>query len=143
MLGDGPIGSAPLGSVRTISSGRGMAAGRGTAAGRGSIVGVATERDSAGKHRPISTQATPRPPRSARLLLRYLLPFRDHSIIGDLDEEFHTKWLPEEGIRHARRLYCEHAIRSIAPMLWVALRRSAIFTAIVRTAQWLSGSSGG
>lgn len=151
MLGHGPIGSAPLSSIRTVHASdtiavavhasstvtRSVPAGptsevreaAGEAHGRAICVGYAPE---------VQTTTASPPPREAKLLLRYALP-RKHQehIIGDLQEAYSTEWLPEHGPRDARRLYWWHAIWSIAPMLWTGVRRSAIITAILGAADWL------
>ena len=116
MLGHRPIGSAPLSSISgTLDATE--------AADTMVITG--------------SIASPPAPPREAKLLLRYALP-RKHQeyIIGDLEEAYYTEWLPEHGARQARRLYWWHAIRSIAPMLWTAVKRSGIITGIVGAADW-------
>jgi hypothetical protein len=86
----------------------------------------------------VQSPTRPPPPRQARLLLRYALPLKhQEDLIGDLEEEYYTRWLPEEGLREARRLYWSHAIRSIAPMLWTAVKTSGIVTLILGAADWL------
>jgi hypothetical protein len=86
------------------------------------------------------SQATPPapPPRHAERLLNYVLPrARREEILGDLEEDYYTKWLPKYGAQEARRLYWADAIRSIAPLLWTAVKRSGIIAAILGAADWL------
>jgi Heavy metal associated domain 2 len=81
--------------------------------------------------------ATP-PPRQAERLLYYVLPReRRENVIGCLEEDYYTTWLPKFGPDEARRMYWSDAIRSIAPMLWTGLRRSAIIAAALGVADWL------
>jgi hypothetical protein len=142
MLGHGPLGSAPLGTVRTIHASDTLILdvhassvvsevrdAAGEAHGRAICVGYAPE---------VQTTTAPRPPREAKLLLRYALP-RKHQedIVGDLEEAYYTEWLPEHGSREAQRLYWWHAIRSIAPMLWSGVKTSGIIAAILGAADWL------
>jgi hypothetical protein len=80
----------------------------------------------------------PPPPRQAERLLNYVLPrTRREEILGDLEEDYYNKWLPKYGVDEARRLYWADAIRSIAPMLWTAVKRSGIITFILGAADWL------
>jgi hypothetical protein len=86
----------------------------------------------------ISILEAPPPPLAAERLLHYLLPrARREEILGDLQEDYYTTWLHKFGPREARRLYWWHALRSIAPMLWSAVKTSGIVTLIIRTADWL------
>jgi hypothetical protein len=78
------------------------------------------------------------PPLKAERLLNYVLPrARREEILGDLEEDYHTNWLPKFGHREARRLYWWHAIRSTGPMLWIGLKASGIITVLLGAARWL------
>jgi hypothetical protein len=80
----------------------------------------------------------PPPPRHAERLLNYVLPrARREEILGDLEEDYYTKWVPKYGFQEARRLYWSDAIRSIAPMLWSGVKGSGIIAAILGVAEWL------
>jgi hypothetical protein len=85
------------------------------------------------------TATTPlQPPLQAERLLNYVLPrARREEILGDLQEDYYTTWLPKFGPQEARRLYWLHTIRSIAPMLWTGVKRSGIITALLGAADWL------
>jgi hypothetical protein len=86
----------------------------------------------------VQAPTEPPRPRRAELLLNYILPkVRREEILGDLQEDYDTTWLPKFGPRQARRLYWWHAIRSIAPMLWTAVKKWGIITFIIGAAHWL------
>jgi hypothetical protein len=62
--------------------------------------------------RTMETQAPPpAPPQHAELLLHYALPrARREEILGDLEEDYYTEWLPKFGPREAQRLYWCNAV---------------------------------
>jgi hypothetical protein len=81
---------------------------------------------------------SPPPPRRAELLLHYVLPrARRVEVLGDLEEDYQQEWLPKYGPHHARRMYWRHALRSITPLLWMAIKRWGLITLILGAADWL------
>lgn len=78
------------------------------------------------------------PPERAELLLR-LVPRRDREpILGDLEEDFRTDFLPKFGPEKARRLYWWHAVRSVFA---IALGRVQWLIRVVAVG-WLLGRFG-
>ena len=91
----------------------------------------------------ISILEAPPPPQTAERLLHYLLPrARREDTLGDLQEDYYTTWVPKFGPPEACLLYWWHALRSIGPMLWTAVRTSGIVTLIVAVADWVRDKLG-
>lgn len=64
-----------------------------------------------------------RPPRSAEYIL-LLIPKRNREhLIGDLDEEYRTKVLPEWGPLRARFFYWEQTVVAVVCYVWPVLKR--------------------
>jgi hypothetical protein len=64
-----------------------------------------------------------RPPRSAEYIL-LLIPKRNREhLVGDLEEEYRTKVLPEWGPLRARFFYWEQTAVAVACYLWPVLKR--------------------
>ena len=74
----------------------------------------------------LADRASSPPIAPAERCLCYLLPRRQReAILGDLEEDYRTNFLPKFGAREARRMYWSHFIRSAAatvpPWLWAAI----------------------
>jgi Bacterial sugar transferase len=88
-------------------------------------------------HRDRSMDQT-HPPKCAQRLLFWLLPLdRQEELIGDLDEKYRTKLLPDYGCREADLWYWWQTIRSIAPLLRRTLLRWSLFAGLVKAAGWM------
>ena len=78
------------------------------------------------------------PPEHAELLL-HLVPRRDREyILGDLEEDFRTAFLPKFGPEKARRLYWWHAVRSVLAVVLGRVR----WLIRVAAVGWLVGKLG-
>lgn len=80
------------------------------------------------------------PPASAEWLLTLLLKrHRVDALLGDLEELFHRD-CGARGDRRARWLYWARVLRSVAPLLWSAIKKAGIFAAVADVARrYLSG----
>jgi hypothetical protein len=78
------------------------------------------------------------PPPNAERVVCYLLPKRQReAILGDLEEDYRTTFLPKFGPREARRMYWSQFIRSVAAIMpgWIWAVVAGAFT-------WLWGKVG-
>ena len=88
--------------------------------------------------RPEELEEAVNPPQSAELLL-HLMPERDREyILGDLEEDFRTDFLPKFGPEKARRLYWWHAVRSVLAVVLGRVR----WLIRVAAVGWLLGKLG-
>ena len=88
--------------------------------------------------RPEELKEAVNPPQSAELLL-HLMPKRDREyILGDLEEDFRTDFLPKFGPEKARRLYWWHAVRSVLAVVLGRVR----WLIRVAAVGWLLGKLG-
>jgi len=66
------------------------------------------------------------PPKNAMLCLHFLLPKAEREfVVGCLEEDFTTEWIPKFGLRRANQIYWSHALRGIISFLWNKLLRVA------------------
>jgi hypothetical protein len=87
----------------------------------------------------VQTTTSLRPPQNATFLLHCCLSKHDREcFLGDLEEDYKTV-LKDFGPRRAGIFYWSQALRSIAPILWAGVKRSAIITAIIGSLDWLRG----
>jgi hypothetical protein len=129
-LGSGPIGSRPIGAAQdyvdlvvTLDTGH--------------IRLSATEMERFLCR--MSSRSASSPPRSAERLACYLLPKRlREAILGDLEEDYRTTFLPKFSPREARRMYWSQFIRSVA-----AIVPAWIWAAVAGAFAWLWGRVGG
>jgi hypothetical protein len=78
------------------------------------------------------------PPKGPQRLLYWFLPLDcQEELIGDLDQKYRTKLLPEYGCREADLWYWWQAIRSIVPLLRRTLLRWSLFAGLVKAAGWM------
>jgi hypothetical protein len=77
----------------------------------------------------------PSPLAAAERILCYILPKRRREeILGDLEEDYWTTFLPKYGPRKARRMYWSQFIRSVAAIVpW------SVWAAIVGAIGWIWG----
>jgi hypothetical protein len=64
-------------------------------------------------------------PSSARLLLLLIPRKVRENLVGDLEEEFLTRVLPNYGLTLARKWYWQQVITSLCPILWEQFKRVA------------------
>jgi hypothetical protein len=64
-------------------------------------------------------------PSSARLLLLLIPRKVRENLVGDLEEEFLTKVLPNYGLTLARKWYWQQVITSLCPIVWEQFKRVA------------------
>jgi hypothetical protein len=116
-FGTGSFGSGPFGSVAE-SAKVAFEAARATEA----AVKAATELIRSVELMRAVEQAPPPPPATAERLACYLLPKRQReTILGDLEEDYRTTFLPKFGPQEARRMYWSQFIRSVAALMpgWI------------------------
>ena len=130
-FGTGPFGTEPFGTVPQERNVAGTVAVSATI-GTGHVQVGPIEADRA------STPPVPHLPPSAERLACYLLPRRQReAILGDLEEDYRTTFLPKFGPREARRMYWAHFIRSVA-----ATVPAWIWAAVVGAVGWLLSKLG-
>jgi hypothetical protein len=64
-------------------------------------------------------------PSSARLLLLLIPRKVRENLVGDLEEEFLTRVLPNYGLTLARKWYWQQVITSLCPIVWEQFKRVA------------------
>jgi len=64
-------------------------------------------------------------PSSARLLLLVIPRKVRENLVGDLEEEFLTRVLPNYGLTLARKWYWQQVITSLCPIVWEQFKRVA------------------
>ena len=122
-FGTGPFGTEPLGSApQDFEVARRLIA-------TISIDGLPVTNGSA---------ASSSPPPNVERLACYLLPKRRREeILGDLEEDYWTNFLPKFGPRQARRMYWSQFVRSVA-----AIAPGWVWAAAGAAVSWLWGNPG-
>jgi hypothetical protein len=77
------------------------------------------------------------PQMAEQLAILFLPKHLRESLLGDLEEEFQTIILPKFGVRFASRWYWLQVLRSVYPIVGVALLKLGLIAWLGKAASWL------